>query len=140
MVLATTRSGGLGDDSIDGGVGHDHLDGGLGDDEILGGAGNDKLFGGDGDDVLNGGSGQDILTGGAGADAFTFDARFGKDKISDFTQGEDVIDFPNSGIESFEEFSASITYFDEGAVVVTAHGTVALKGFKGQLTSDDFLF
>jgi Ca2+-binding RTX toxin-like protein len=122
------------------GVGHDHLDGGLGNDEILGRAGKDKLLGGERDDVLNGGTGHDILTGGTGADAFTFGAKFGKDKITDFTQGEDFIDLSTSGITSFEEFSSSITYSDEGEVVVTANGNIALKGFKGQLTADDFLF
>jgi Ca2+-binding RTX toxin-like protein len=130
----------LGDDSIDGGAGQDQLDGGLGNDEILAGAGNDRLAGGEGDDVLNGGTGRDILTGGAGADAFTFDASFGKDMIRDFAQGEDFIDLSNSGITSFEEFSAFITYSDEGAVIVTAQGTLTLKGFKGQLVSEDFLF
>jgi hypothetical protein len=60
--------------------------------------------------------------------------------IRDFTQGEDFIDFSNSGITSFEEFSSSITYSDEGAVIVTAQGTITLKGFKGQLVADDFHF
>jgi hypothetical protein len=33
------------------------------------------------------------------------------------------------------DWQASITYSDEGAVVVTAQGTIALKSFKGQLTT-----
>ena len=71
---------------------------GFGGDDILdGGWGNDTLVGGDGNDILIGGFQMDVATGGAGADVFlfgqwhlTYDAH--ADRITDFTQGEDVID------------------------------------------------
>jgi hypothetical protein len=43
-------------------------------------------------------------------------------------------------MKSFEEFSNSITYSDEGAVIVTAQGAIILQNFKGQLSAADFLF
>ncbi len=64
---------------------------------INGLAGNDQIIGSTGDDVLNGGLGKDLLTGGLGADTFVFAAATDTkvsawDRISDFTQGSDVID------------------------------------------------
>ena len=44
------------------------------------------------DDWLSGGTGTDTLTGGAGADTFAYFAGHGSDTITDFTDGEDVID------------------------------------------------
>ena len=70
-----------------------------GDDSLLGLQGADSLFGGSGADTLVGGNGIDQLTGGLGADAFQFVATgdFGTnlsraDVITDFVQGEDVLD------------------------------------------------
>ena len=57
--------------------------------EITGNAKNNKIIGTTGDDTLRGGSGNDTLTGGDGADTFIYTA--GKDVITDYTAGEDVI-------------------------------------------------
>jgi Ca2+-binding RTX toxin-like protein len=86
-------------DTLDGGVGADLLDGGDGADRLLGGEGNDVLRGGAGNDTLTGGPGRDWLTGHAGADLFVFAAvedspygpAAGRDRIFDFTPGEDRI-------------------------------------------------
>ena len=103
--------GGEGDDRIDGGSSADALYGEEGDDTIEGGSGNDRLFGGEGDDVLDGGTGDDLLvgdegndelTGGAGADTFVFGPDNGSDWITDFGDGEDVIDL--SGLEGISGF------------------------------------
>ena len=64
---------------------------------ISGLSGNDQITGSAGDDVLNGGLGKDVLTGGLGADTFVFAATAETrvtawDRISDFTQGVDLID------------------------------------------------
>lgn len=99
--------GGKGNDTLKGGGGSDHLFGSLGNDvlfgddgrdELYGGRGADDLRGGDGADVLIGGLGQDTLRGGDGTDTFRF-VRAGqspssgqRDKITDFTSGEDAID------------------------------------------------
>jgi Ca2+-binding RTX toxin-like protein len=85
------------DNVINGSSGADILDGGGGNDELRGGSGADILLGGDGNDLLVGGSGADVLVGGAGADIFLFSGYVtglgvGADRITDFTQGEDLID------------------------------------------------
>ncbi|WP_161630518.1 S8 family serine peptidase [Gemmobacter nectariphilus] len=88
-------SGGAGDDTLIGGAGRDRLRGQAGQDVLTGGDGDDWLHGGDGDDTLIGGAGRDVLTGGAGADVFvlgTADPGTGRDRITDFTPGEDRID------------------------------------------------
>ena len=72
--------------------GRDTLDGNSGNDRLIGGEGRDTLGGGEGDDWLSGGTGTDTLTGGAGADTFVYFAGHGSDTITDFTDGEDVID------------------------------------------------
>ena len=91
-------AGDVGNDRLLGGLGNDNLNGGDGDDVLQGSTGNDTLAGGDGDDLLSGGLGRDNLTGGAGADVFVFSslAQSGViistfDTITDFTQGEDLI-------------------------------------------------
>lgn len=94
-------------DHLDGGAGYDRLRGGNGDDVIIGGLGWDTLEGGSGDDIMQGdngedrligGTGFDIMTGGLNADTFVFQTVsesglwLNSDRITDFTQGEDVID------------------------------------------------
>ncbi|EOA5544359.1 type I secretion C-terminal target domain-containing protein [Vibrio mimicus] len=88
-------TGGLGNDILFGQGGNDYLDGGVGKDTLYGGKGNDTLIGGDDDDILIGGLGNDILTGGEGEDLFKWvdrDLDGSKDRITDFTIGEDKID------------------------------------------------
>ncbi|TXZ08294.1 type I secretion C-terminal target domain-containing protein, partial [Vibrio mimicus] len=87
--------GGEGNDILFGQGGNDYLDGGVGKDTLYGGQGNDTLIGGDDDDILIGGLGNDILTGGEGEDLFKWvdrDLDGSKDRITDFTIGEDKID------------------------------------------------
>ncbi|WP_428806620.1 tandem-95 repeat protein [Vibrio lamellibrachiae] len=67
-----------------------------GDDILNGGAGNDVIYGQGGNDTIIGGEGRDILTGGEGYDAFKWvDEPFSthEDVITDFTKGEDRLDF-----------------------------------------------
>ena len=114
-VVIENASGGAGDDTIVGngvrnilngnggsdvvaaGVGNDWLLGGDGRDFLYGGAGADELWGEGGNDVLVGGTGGDLLVGGLGRDVFDFNSildsrRAGRDLISDFVQGEDIVD------------------------------------------------
>lgn len=88
-----TLKGGIGDDTLDGGGGRDKLFGNAGADDLSGGNGADVLRGNGGKDTLNGMGGYDILTGGFGADVFVFDGRKqeGKDTITDFADGRDMI-------------------------------------------------
>ncbi|ENM3811260.1 VWA domain-containing protein, partial [Vibrio cholerae] len=87
------RQGGV--DLMFGGSGNDQLYGGEGNDGLRGGTGNDTLDGGTGNDILIGGLGNDILTGGSGEDLFKWvdcDLDNSKDRITDFTIGQDKID------------------------------------------------
>jgi hypothetical protein len=78
----------------------DSIAGRNGNDFLEGFGGNDTLNGLAGDDVLAGGVGADVLIGGPGADRFTFDTSALSDgsvgildRILDFTQGQDQLDF-----------------------------------------------
>jgi Ca2+-binding RTX toxin-like protein len=109
---------GSGDDSVAGGAGNDMLWGEAGDDRLFGGAGNDWLFdwrgtdrlfggaghdtllgggdnirlsGGTGHDWLDGSAGNDVLSGGAGADTFVLVGGGGRDRVTDFEDGVDVV-------------------------------------------------
>ena len=148
---------GEGNDTIDGGDGTDRLYGEEGDDSIDGGAGTDALYGGEGNDTLNGGtdadwldggSGNDLLTGGAGNDMFVFDAGDGNDTISDFTDGEDLIDLRSiTGITEFNDLTIAESGND---VLITLSnddggGTIRLEGFLednelNDITAEDFCF
>lgn len=65
------------------------------------------LDGGGGDDVLSGGLGVDTLTGGAGADVFQYMSiahsgrGVGRDVVTDFEQGSDLIDLSRLNIGVF---------------------------------------
>ena len=59
---------------------------------LFGNYGNDVLIGGAGNDRLQGSVDDDILTGGAGNDTFYFAAYSGRDTVTDFTDGQDVLD------------------------------------------------
>ena len=91
-------NGGQGDDNLRGQKGNDVLNGGDGNDLLVGHGGADKLNGGDGNDILIGGFGKDRLTGGADSDVFRFTKAVhspntaAADTITDFVQGEDLID------------------------------------------------
>ncbi|MFN0190656.1 MAG: calcium-binding protein [Aestuariivirga sp.] len=101
--------GGDGADTIYGFDGNDTLGGGdLDDGDVLyGGEGNDELtlftqgYGGEGDDVLSAGR---EMTGGAGHDRFVI---VGENVITDFTPGEDVLDFMPLGHNYHRQFGSS---------------------------------
>jgi len=85
---------------------------------LFGGAGNDYLSGGSGNDILRGGEGNDTLSGGSGGDTFIFDAKAGRDIITDIS-GQDKIVFEG------QEFNAQDMIFSEnssGNVVVSFRG------------------
>ena len=145
--------GGAGDDSLWGGAGNDYdLSGGAGDDQLWGGAGGDNLQGGagddrlsgdDGDDWLSGDAGNDRLSGGAGDDIFGFDFGHGDDIITDFTDGDDLIDL--SGFNALSGFDELVVSSDPDGVTIdlTAHlgGTIRLEGFDiADLDAGDFQF
>ncbi|WP_372574028.1 calcium-binding protein [Ruegeria jejuensis] len=132
-----TLGGGEGDDAIWGMNGADLARGGDGRDRIGGGAGRDTLNGGDGADTLIGGSHADQLTGMAGADVFVFGRDHGRDNITDFSPGQDRIEF-GGGI-AFSDLT--IRQIDGGTEITSDLGTILLEGVApDQLSSGDFLF
>lgn len=89
------------------GSGNDTLTGNEAANRLESGAGSDVLVGLGGNDQLVGGSGNDTLTGGAGADRFIYLANsdsgvgLGRDVITDFTRGSDLIDVTALNASSF---------------------------------------
>lgn len=84
-----------GSDTMRGGQGADLLDGRGGNDMIGGWQGDDTIQGGAGNDLIASGAGRDQVWGGSGADTFAFYASEGfggRDRIMDFTPGQDEID------------------------------------------------
>jgi archaellum component FlaF (FlaF/FlaG flagellin family) len=94
-----------GNDNLTGTLGNDNINGLRGNDILNGGGGNDNLSGGKGFDTLNGGLGNDNLVGGAGNDVFVLGAGLGIDTISDFANGQDIVQLIN-GL-SFGQLSIS---------------------------------
>lgn len=127
-------------EEIRGDKGNDTISGLGGDDRLRGEKGNDILDGGDGNDRLKGGDGDDLLTGGAGSDRFTFDLRGDTDTVTDFTNGEDRLDFTNfefASVDSLlthaEQDGANVVFtMDSGAIIILQNVTL------GQLDVTDF--
>jgi Ca2+-binding RTX toxin-like protein len=112
-----------------------------GNDRLDGGQGNDQLRGGDGDDTISGGLGNDSLSGGAGKDVFRFtEVTFGKDVITDFSDGIDKLSFATSVADAFSDFT--ITGNGTTSVMVSVNGqTINVKGTSAiTLDASDFLF
>ena len=133
--------GGNGDDTLEGGKGGDTLAGGKGSDKLKGDDGKDKLAGDNGNDILQGGRGDDRLTGGIGADQQTGGAGHdmfifrdladsttgaaGRDRITDFVGGVDIINLAAIDAES-----------GGGNQAFHWIGTSAFSGAKGELRYD----
>lgn len=115
-------NGGAGADRLYGGTGDDGFFGGGGDDTIFGDQGSDTIYGDGGRDTIDGGSGDDTLIGGAGADTFVFTFSAGSDRILDFRDGIDLLDFSNLD---------EVASLDDLDVVQNAGGTVTIYYFDG---------
>ena len=91
----------------------------------------------------DGTSGNDTLRGVAGVDVFVFGPEHGSDVITDFTNGEDVIDL--SAFSTIADFSDLTITSDENGVTIDlgAHGggTILLQGVAiADLDAEDFRF
>ncbi|MEE3099610.1 MAG: calcium-binding protein, partial [Pseudomonadota bacterium] len=115
-------------------------DGGAGNDVLTGGGADDALTGGTGDDRLDGGLGDDLLTGGAGADVFVFSA--GDDTVTDFADGEDLIDMSGLlGVDDFADIAGGISQEAAGALISVGGGDLLLEGVTAaDLDANDFIF
>ena len=139
---ADTLYGNAGDDHLWGGKGRDTLHGGVGKDHLYGGKGDDTLYGGRLADALHGGRGDDLLSGGHGRDRFVYDdAEFGRDRIVDFEDGRDLLDFAGSGLQWSD---LSVSNNGKGDAVVRIEGSdskIVLEGIDASLIGqDDFIF
>lgn len=111
--------GNQGDDLLFAGKGNDALYGDAGSDRLFANGGNDQLLGGDGNDSFSGGKGNDTLTGGEGDDRFALSLQ-GTDIISDFTQGEDLLELP-------KEISFTDLEITQGQQENAAHTLIAFN-------------
>jgi Ca2+-binding RTX toxin-like protein len=109
---------------------------------LFGNYGNDVLIGGDGSDGLMGSVGVDTLTGGAANDIFYFGGAWGKDTVTDFTRGLDVLDMTGvSGLMSFDQLAGNLIDTPEGANITFNGDTIVLQGVTtSSLTASDFHF
>lgn len=132
-------AGGNGQDILSGRSGRDELSGGNGVDRLFGMAGGDRLDGGNGADILDGGVGADVLTGGRGADRFVFRPGDGRDIVTDFGNGPDMLDFTAFGFADAEDALALARVVENGLVFdLTATDSVTLIG-RAQLAESALL-
>jgi Ca2+-binding RTX toxin-like protein len=113
--IASTITGGAGNDSLTGGAQDDVISGGAGTDALIGGAGNDNISGGADVDTITGGTGADTLTGGAGAGVF----EFGTDGSVSGTSLDVIADFNVGGADQLGFGAAAVLLAAE------ANGTTA---------------
>ncbi|MGJ3254170.1 MAG: DUF4347 domain-containing protein [Elainellaceae cyanobacterium] len=136
---------GAGNDLVNGGLGDDYVGGGDGNDYLFGRRGNDRINGGAGDDVIIGGFGQDQLTGGAGRDRFVYEsANDGRDTITDFQVGSDLIDlrliFDGSQFTNPNPFRRYVRINQSGSnavVRIDPNGNVGGRNFVDLITLEN---
>ncbi|MHC2088736.1 calcium-binding protein [Methylobacterium sp. CM6244] len=134
---ATGTGGVSGFEIVKGSAFADSMRGDAGANQFLGGAGDDRLFGGAGDDILTGGAGTDVMRGDAGADTFVFDTLPAgkKDRIVDFTHGEDRLALDASVFTALTPGSLSDEAFAVGAATTEDH-RILYDAAKGHLFYD----
>ncbi|MGV3553143.1 hypothetical protein [Rhizobium sp.] len=111
------------------------------DNRLFGNKGDNRLIGGGGSDGLWGGAGKDVITGGMGADAFHFKPNAGREIITDFTDGEDILVLsPGQDIKSIADLLANHVYQDGKDLVISGDGTeMILRNVdKSQITALDW--
>lgn len=132
---------GQGNDTLFGEQNNDLLVAGAGNDFVNGGGGNDTLLGQNGDDIIEGGSGNNILTGGAGSDLFVFADRRFSDIITDFTDGEDLLDLSDFSDAEVQNALDGATFANGDTSLTFSNGSViVIQGFDlNDLSEDDIL-
>lgn len=126
-----------GNDLLFGGLDNDTLYGNAGQDALFGEAGRDLLSGGGGDDFLAGQEGRDTLIGGGGSDIFVIGLASGQDRIRDFQDGIDRLQW-NNGLR-FRD----LTMTQVGANTFVSVGSATIGVLQGisasQITLADFV-
>ena len=132
---------GLGNDTVYGGEGNDIIYGWRGDDELYGGAGDDVIRGDFDGDIIEGGAGNDRLVGAPGRDTFIFRDGFEEDRILDFTDRSDLLDFSqHTGVGSIDDLS--ITQVSTNVVITDGLGgrVVLADTDIADISETDFIF
>ncbi len=125
-----TLTTGAGADDVSAGDGKDSVSTGDGHDYIAGEAGADRINGGGGSDTILGGAGADKLRGAGGADVFRYEASTeGKDRISDFVAGTDLIQVSAAGFGGGLADDVELT---AGQLVVKAGNAATAPSGTGQ--------
>jgi serralysin len=104
---------------------------------------NNVLEGNDGDNRLSGGAGRDQLTGGDGADTFCFADGFGRDRIWDFIEEDDLIDLSGlTTIVDFDDLVANhIRRVGYNVIITSGSDELTIVGDgTGTLSSSQFIF
>ncbi len=96
----------------------------------------ENAIGGDFDDRLAGNDGDNELTGADGSDTFVVQSGWGRDTITDFTRGSDIIQFENTGL-TMDDLVISLT--DTGTVVTAGEDQIMLNDVY-EVSEEDFLF
>lgn len=109
--------------SVSGGTGNDTITGGIGDDSLLGGGGADSLTGGAGNDTLTGGAGADAIVGGDGTDTFSAVGMLGAN--IDGTTGTATGALINLGATAITSAAATAAMGAGGNSISTNIGSVA---------------
>jgi Ca2+-binding RTX toxin-like protein len=128
--------------NLTGNTASNRLTGNDADNVINGGTGNDFIDGGDGNDLIIGGLGVDTLTGGNGNDTFSFaslkDLGLGanQDVITDFTVGEDTLNFKGFKGWSFDAAATEATGAKQLWAVVQGNDTIVYGNSGGTLAED----
>lgn len=134
-------AGGAGRDTLKGFNGNDKLTGKAGNDKLIGGSGKDQLSGGKGKDKIDGGKDNDTLSGGRGADVFLFkgDKDEGRDRITDFKDGVDLIRI--KGLD-FDDLTIRKAGGGADTKIILDSGTeIILEGVqKSLIDAGDFIF
>lgn len=105
-------------DGLDTLISIENVNGSQGDDLIIGNGQSNTLYGNAGDDVIRAGGGNNMLEGGTGGDRFVFEEAVGRNRISDWGLGNDVIDL--SGVMAATGATANdviITYGGGNALI-----------------------
>ncbi|MDB5550421.1 MAG: hypothetical protein JWL86_405 [Rhizobium sp.] len=109
------------------------------DNDLTGNAGNNRLKGLNGEDNLYGAKGNDVMTGGAANDVFHFQQGDGVDRITDFTDGGDLLEAPM--VQSQQDFDNLNITQTNGDVVIKFGGGDRLiieDTLKSDITYADF--
>ena len=127
VLLGNAPSNGAGNN------GRNHITGSGADNVLRGYAGNDSLVGG---------RGRDTLIGGGGKDTFVFSDHGGRDKIVDFTQGDDRISLAAyADIDNVKEAKAHLSVSGNDAVFQIGSDRIRVEdGAHIRFHAEDFIF